>query len=149
MELSRKQKMLLHTAATAAGFTDDEQRRVVQYNVGGAWSARDRTWTRQGFVAVMAFYEQRCGGRLDGFTAGYWGGEDLAANDTASMLHRVGELAAELSLAPDKLDEFIAGDHFTRGQYQHVGDLPAVWLRKLIEALKAISRRRNGTAKQS
>jgi hypothetical protein len=141
MELSNQQKKILHAAARQAGLTD-EQRRVVQFNIGGFYSAADPTVTREGMIAVMAFYEDRCSGQVHGFTRGYWRSEDAKANPTDGLLHRCGLLADRLFARREDLDRFIAGDHFTGGQYQHLDELPAFWLRKLLEALKAIARRK-------
>jgi len=146
MRLSNKQKQALHSAARAAG-VNDVSRRTIQWNVGGFYSAADATCSREGFIAVMAFYEtQYLQGCVPGFTAGYWARQDREANPTDAVLHRIEQLRAALGLPKDKLDEFIHGPHFTRGLYRGIDELPAVWLRKLLEALKAIARRKGAAA---
>jgi len=141
MNLSNKQKMLLHVAAAQAGVTED-QRRVIQRNVGGFHSAADRTCTREGFIAVMAFYEARCGGSLRSFSAGYWAGQDAKANPTDALVCRVRREAHGLGMNDQMLDLFIAGPHMSSGACESVATAPAYWLRRCLEALKAIARRR-------
>jgi len=141
MNLSRKQKMLLHTVPAAMGI-DDHERRLIQRNVGGFHSAADKTCTREGFIACLAFYEDRAGGSLAGFTAGYWRGEDRKANPTDAIAWRCRQEAQAMGLAADQLDAFVAGPHMSRGAYATLADCPAYWLRKVLEGLKAIRRRR-------
>ncbi len=141
MNLTNKQKQALHSAARAAGVTE-EQRRMIQYNVGGFYSAADSTVSRGGFIAVMAFYESRCNGTLPGCAPDYWKGQDTKANPTGPMVYLAKMLSSQLGLAPEQLDAFIAGPHFSRGQFHALDDLPGVWLRKLIEALKAMLKRK-------
>ena len=86
--LTNGQKKALHLAARAAG-VDEPARRLIQRNVGGFHSAADRTATRQGYIAVMAFYERACGGQLEGFTKGYWTAEDERANPADALVFRI------------------------------------------------------------
>ena len=141
MNLSNRQKMLLHVAASAAG-ADEAERRLVQQNVGGFYSAADKAVTREGFIAVMAFWEQRAGGTLDRFTEGYWQGQDAKANPTDAVIHRIRTEAAALGLTPEQLDAFAAGKHMSNGRYQRLDQMPAYWLRKCLQALVEIRRRR-------
>jgi len=132
--------MLLHVAASAAGVTEDE-RRLIQRNVGGFHSAADPTTTREGFIAVMAFYESRCGGALAGFTAGYWQREDAKANPTDALIYRLRQEARSLGISDRQLDLFIAGKHMSGGACDSVETATAYWLRRCLEALKAIAKR--------
>jgi len=140
MKLSNRQKALLHSVPAALGI-DEAQRRLIQQNVGGFYSAADRTCSRQGFIAVMAFYEQRSGGPLRGFTPGYWSAEDRDANPADALRYRVRRMAAEMGLPADELDRFIAGKHMSSGACAGLDDAGAYWLRSTIEALKVIRRR--------
>ena len=141
MRLSNKQKMLLHVAAAQAGVSEDD-RRMIQRNVGGFHSAADTTTTREGFIAVMAFYESRAGGALRGFTRGYWQGQDAQANPTDALVHRVRQEAYRMGMSDRQLDLFIAGPHMSGGACESVETAPAYWLRRCLEALKAIGARR-------
>ena len=143
MILSNKQKMLLHTAAAQAGVSEDS-RRMIQRNVGGFHSAADPTITREGFIGVMAFYEARCGGRLRGFTAGYWQDQDAKADPTDALVHRVRQEAYALRMSDRQLELFLAGPHMSGGACETVETATAYWLRKCLEALKAIRRREAG-----
>ena len=144
MPLTNGQKKALHLAARAAG-VDEAARRLIQRNVGGFHSAADRTATRQGFIAVMAFYESRCAsgraGHLPGFTPGYWKGQDETANPTDAIVFRIRREAKALGLNQARLNAFLAGPHMSSGAYDDVTACPAYWLRKLLEGLKAIRRR--------
>lgn len=141
MKFSPKQIKLLHVVPRNLGI-DDPQRRLIQRNVGGFHSAADRTATREGFIAVMTFYEDRAGGRLDGFTAGYWRDEDASANPTDRITWRCRKEARDLGLSDGQLDAFVAGSHMSRGAYATLADCPAYWLRKVLQALVEIRRRR-------
>jgi hypothetical protein len=141
MELSRKQKMLLHTVPASLGL-NDEQRRMIHRNVGGFESAADKRITREGFIAVMAFYEVKSNGRLSGFTEWYWRDQDRLANPLDALRHRLRTDAyAMIGWRGDKLDAFIAGPHMSSGDCECVNDASAYWLRRCIEAVKAIYRR--------
>ena len=141
MNLSNRQKMLLHVAASAAG-ADEAERRLVQQNVGGFYSAAEPV-TRQGFIAVMAFWEHKAGGTLASFTESYWQAEDAKANPTDAVIHRIRTEAAALGLGRQQLDAFAAGKHMSNGRYATVDQMPAYWLRRCLEGLKAIRRRRD------
>ena len=138
MSLSYKQKQALHSAARNAG-VNDEQRRVIQMNLGGFYSAADRTARREGFIACMAFYEARCGGRIHGNTEGYWKAEDAKANPVAPMLLKARKLAGLLGLTNIQIDQFVAGKHMSDGRYATLDELPAYWLRKVIDPQHAAS----------
>ena len=109
--LTNGQKRALHAAARRLGLPEDV-RRMVQWNAGGFYSAADRTASREGFIAVMAVYEQRAGGRMPGCTPGYWQDEDRKANPSDGLRHLVRQAAAELGVDPDR---FIAGERMSRG----------------------------------
>ncbi len=98
MSLTNGQKRALHVAARQAGI-DEQQRRIIQRNIGGFHSAADKTASRQGFIACMGFYERRCGGALEGNTAGYWQGEDDRANPTDSLVFACRKLAGRMGLS--------------------------------------------------
>jgi hypothetical protein len=146
--LTLGQKKALHSAAREAlgqaGYDAQElesMRRTIQQRIGGFWSAADRRASRFGFIAVMAFYEQLAGGQLTGFTKGYWGDQDHRSNPTDALLYAVRRQAAAMGLSPDGLNRFLASKHVTGGAYTNVAEAPAYWLRRLLEALKAITRR--------
>jgi len=141
MALTDGQKKALHSAARQAGFSDPD-RRLVQQNIGGFYSAADRTASREGFIAVMAFYEGHCGGRLAGCTPGYWASEDAKANPTDSMVHRINCEAKALGMSPRQLDAFVAGSHMTNGKFDTLAACPAYWLRRVLQALLEIRKRK-------
>ncbi len=141
MKLSNKQKMLLHTAAAEAGCPNDELRKSVQWNIGGFHSAADPTATREGFIAVMAFWEAKAGGKLKYYSAGYWAGEDAAATPLDSLRYALRRKAEAMGLAAEQLDAFIAGEHMSCGTCASVADADAYWLRRTIVALDAIAKR--------
>ena len=141
MPLTNRQKMAIHSAARQAG-VNKEQRRIVQYNLGGFWSAADAHASHEGFVAAMAHFERIAGGNLRGNTAGYWGEQDRRKNPTDRLLWKVRQLAKPLHFTEQQLDQLVAGPHGTNGAYGRLADLPACWLRNIIEALKAIAKRK-------
>lgn len=145
MGLTNKQKMLLHIAPARLGI-DESQRRVIQRNIGGFYSAADRAASHAGFAAVMAYYEQRAGGRLEGYTPGYW----QAAHDrnergesTERLIWRIRRLAGPggLGMSGRQIDEFLAGPHMTNGQFNHLEEAPAYWLRKCLQGIIEIRKR--------
>ena len=141
MELSRKQKMLLHRSAQEAGY-GDEERRAVQRNIGGFFSAADKTCTREGFIAVMAFYEARMPERkLRGFTPGYWAEQDRTANPLDALRARINQEAASMGWAADDVDRFLASKHMSSAMYGTVTDAPGYWLRRLLQGMIAIRTR--------
>lgn len=147
MRLSKRQKALLHMAAQEVAIPQD-LRREVQQRIGGSYSAADRTWTREGFIAVMAFYESRSPhGKLRGFTVGYWQGQDQLANPTDLLVHRCGEEARRLGLSAEQLDAFLAGPHMSSGVCETVTTAPAYWLRRLLQGLIEIQRRKRRNRK--
>jgi len=140
MKLSNRQKMLLHTVPKALGI-DDDQRRMIQSNLGGFHSAADGTASREGFIAVMAFYEARAGGALDGFTAGYWRQADAEASPADATRYHLRRIAEEIDWPAGLLDRFIAGPHMSNGACTGIDDAPEYWLLRAIEALKVIKAR--------
>lgn len=139
--LTKKQKMLLHMAPDRLGI-DEAGRRTVQRNVGGFCSAADSDATHEGFVAVMAFWETRSGGCLDGFTPRYWQRADAEKNPTDRLCWRIRQEAAELALTAGQVDAFLAGKHMSGGRYHTVQEAPAYWLRRVLQALIEIRKRR-------
>jgi len=140
--LTNGQKKALHAAARKAG-VDEWARREIQRQIGGFYSAADRTASREGFIAVMAHYEGLCeqiGVQL-ARTANYWRDENAKSNPTDALVYRVGKQAREMGLSPEQLDAFVAGKHMTNGQYPTVNELPMYWLIRLTEALKTIFER--------
>jgi len=138
--LTNGQKKALHCAARRLDLPDDV-RRMVQWNVGGFYSAADKTASRQGFIAAMAFYEARQDGWMPGYTPGYWGDEDAKANPADGLRYRCRRLAGELGMDSARLDAFIAGERMSRGGCDGIADAPAYWLRRCLEALKAMRAR--------
>jgi len=143
VNLSRKQKMLLHSIPHKLGI-DEAQRRIIQWNVGGFYSAADPV-SREGFIAVMAHYERAAGGHLGGlgfnFTRGYWRAEaekGLPSDAQREMLRR---LASQIGMAPASLDSFLAGPKMSSGACAGLADCPPYWLGRAIEAAKAILKR--------
>ncbi len=142
MKLSNRQKMVLHLAAKEAGCPGDEVRRSVQWAIGGFRSAADPTATRQGFIAVMAFWEARNGGKLTYYTRGYWAGEDKTTNPLDGLRWTLRQRAEALGLTGPQLDAFIAGEHMSNGACADVNAADAYWLRRTIIALDAIRKRK-------
>jgi len=138
--LTNGQKKALHVAARRLGLPED-LRRAVQWNAGGFYSAADATASREGFIAVMAVYEAKAGGRLGGCTEGYWQAEDRKANPSDGLRFLVRKAASELGMAPAAADRFIAGERMSRGGCDGVDDAPPYWLRRCLEAFKAMRRR--------
>ena len=141
MRLSNKQKALLHMVPAALGI-DEAQRRIIQRNVGGFWSAADRAVTRRGFQCVMAHYEKRAGGRLDGFSAGYWTGQAAAAGPEDGLLWRVCEEARRLGWTRGEADRFMASTHMSSGAFTRVAEADTYWLTRMVQALIEMNNRR-------
>lgn len=139
--LTNGQKKALHCAAREAGL-DREAYRLVIRNVGGFESAADKTAGRAGFIAVMAFFEARCGGRLRGRTQDYWAAENAKANPRDPLVYKIRQVAAALGMDAAALDDFLASPHCSSGLYATLDEAPARWLAKLLEGLKAIYRKR-------
>lgn len=143
--LTNKQKMLLHIVPTHLG-VDDDQRRTIQRNIGGFESAADKSASHEGFVAVMAFYEDRGGGCLAGYTDGFWtqaneknvnsgGGND----DRLRWLIR--QQAASMSWEENECDIFMASKHCSSGAYQTIGEANRYWLSRCLDGMRAIAGR--------
>ena len=135
--------MLLHSIPNKLG-VDSAQRRIIQWNVGGFYSAADLV-TREGFIAVMAHYEMVAGGDLSalGFHSdrGYWQREaekSMPADGQRELLRR---LASQIGMAPAVLDAFLAGPKMSSGACTGLADCPPYWLGRAIEAAKAILKR--------
>jgi len=146
--LTNKEKALLHMIPSKLGIAAAE-RRVIQRNVGGFHSAADRTATHEGFAAVMAFYEDRSGGCLDGYSPGFWCGRAEKALPTDRLLYRIARLAKSMGWTPGDVDLFLASDHMSSGGYASVQEAPTYWLTRLLEALKKISQRRGNKTGRS
>jgi len=141
MRLSAKQVRAAAMAARHCGL-DDAARRLVQANIGGAMSLRAPTWTREGYCALMAWYEGKCAGRtLPGFTAGYWTAQAHTVRPSDALGHRLRQAAAALGWDAATLDAFIAGPHMSRGAALDVASASLYWLTRCLEAVKAMARR--------
>ena len=144
MNLSRLQKMLLHTVPKCLGI-DTAQRRIIQWNVGGFYSAADPTVSREGFIAVMAHYERACGGDLSTIGCrtgkGYWQREADKALPGDGQRQLLASLAGQIGMAPAVLDSFLAGPKMSSGACTGLADCPPYWLGRAVEACKAIAKR--------
>ena len=116
--------------------------RDVLNNIGGFGSCADRTASREGFIAVMAFFEKRAGGTLPRSTAGYWQEQDVQANPRDAYVHNIHGLARGLGLTDKQLDDFIAGPKMSNGLYSCLDDAPVAWLAKILNALRAMTKRK-------
>jgi len=143
--LTNGQKKALHSAARQAG-VPEQMRRSIQRRIGGFYSCADRTATRWGFLAVMAFLEGRAGGRLRGNTAGYWQAAYEKEDPESALRYKARALAEDLGMDSGDLDRFIASDRVSGGRARDLGSAPRWALRKLVEALKAMSQRRMQSA---
>lgn len=148
MALKRWQKGLLHIAPDSLG-VDDDERKLVQRNLGNAWSAADMDLA--GFVRVMAFWEQR--GWIDGRNGeGHWQRE-LDSLDVKPMRGKAVKLADVLGWTlPDGKVDFVRLDGFvarvTNHRRRHLRECDPKDLWQLIEALKAMIER-NDSGRQS
>lgn len=138
--LTNGQKKALHSAARQAGVREDE-RRLIQRNVGGFHSAADRTATREGFIAVMAFLEKLAGGTLRGCTAGYWREQNAESRPGDSLRFRVRQVAGEMGWTVEQTDRFLASKHCSNGFCASVEEASEYWLGRLLDGLKAMGRR--------
>lgn len=141
MSLTNGQKRAIHAAARQAGLNRQQYETVI-WHVGAFRSAADSTASRQGFIAVMAFLEERCDGCLRGNTSDYWRDQDRQHNPRDPIIHRIRQVAASLGMDDHGLDEFMAGKHMSGGWYSSLNAAPTRWLVKLLEGLKAMERRR-------
>ncbi len=145
MALTNNQKRAIHCAARQAGIdpkTAEDTYRLVLWNVGGFRSAADKNARRSGYIAVMAFFEERAGGQLKGASRGYWGDQDAKANPRDAIIYKIEQEAAALGMSRRQCDGFLAGDHCSSGQYESLDDAPTRWLVKCLEGLKKIRQRR-------
>lgn len=140
MALTNGQKRAVHAAARQAGVNDD-QRRVIQRNVGGFHSAADLTATRYGYVQVMAVLEEFAGGTLRGNTPGYWLAEARAAQPDDALRFAIRRQQRLLGWSDEQLDAFVASDHMSSGACASVGAAGRYWLHRLLDALKAMRSR--------
>jgi len=138
--LTNGQKKALHSAARQAGVAES-LRRSIQRRIGGFWSAADRGATRHGFLAVMAFLEGRCDGRLRGNTAGYWQAAYEREDPGSALRYKARALAEDLEMDSGDLDRFVASDCVSGGRARDLVTAPRWALRKLVEALKAMGAR--------
>ena len=146
MSLTNKQKMLLHRVASQLGI-DDEQRRIIQRNVGGFHSAADKTASHEGFAAVMAFYEDRAGGTLPGYTPAFWKAahERNKARDGVStdrLIWQIRRVAKTLGWPANRIDTFLHGPHMSSGAANNLETANAYWLHRLLDAMKTMAARR-------
>ena len=161
--LTTGQKRALHAAARRAlgdqfdGAELEHMRRQIQRRIGGFHSAADRTATREGFIQVMAFYEELCarrGVRLErtgghpaakqrgGDPDRYWRDQAAAARPGDALRYRLRAEAARVGMDRAALDEFIRGPHMSGGACADVDSASPYWLRRCLEAIKAIGQRR-------
>lgn len=141
MRLTNGQKKALHAAAREAHL-DDAGYRTALRNLAGVGSATDPRATREGFISVMAFFEHEAGGRLHGCDAGYWQKEMETARPADALLWRIRSDARALGWTAADLNAFLAGPRMSGGRFASIGSTPAVWLVKILEALKAMRARR-------
>ncbi len=144
MALTNKQKMLLHLVPQKLGI-DEAARRIIQQTFGNFYSAKDASASHEGFAAVLAHYERCSGGQLEGYTPGYWHAADAAnqqGGPSDRMAWRIRQIAKQLSVTDEQLDQFIAGPRMTNGKYGSLADCPPYWQRKILQALIEISRRK-------
>lgn len=145
MALTNNQKRAIHCAARQAGIDPRKQEdtyRLVLWNVGGFRSAADRSARRNGYIAVMAFFEERAGGQLKGASPGYWTDQDAKANPRDAIIYNIEQEAAALGMSREQCDGFLAGSHCSSGQYESLDEAPTRWLVKCLEGLKQIRKRR-------
>ena len=148
MALKHWQLGLLHTAPAALGI-DERERKLIQRNLAGAWSAKDMDVA--GFARVMAFYE-RHGWRDARWSATFWRG--LAErSDLLGLEGKVLKLASVLGWTrPDgkvdrpRLDGFVG--RTTGGRKASLNKCDRGELNALIEALKGMVRGERGTRVQ-
>jgi hypothetical protein len=145
MRLSNKQKARLHQAAQAAGYTDKERYREVLQKEAGVRSSADLRITREGFIRVMAFFEGQCAGQLPRSSPGYWFGESMRADGTDSLRVAVERERTALGWSPETLEAFLAGPHLSAGKCPRLADATAYWLSRLLDAMKAMRKRDEGT----
>jgi hypothetical protein len=90
----------------------------------------------------MAFYERLCGGKLRHSGYRYWQLEDAKANPTDALVYKAKQLAQALGMTDEQLDDWIAGPRMSSGACDGVDTASAYWLRRAIEGLRAIGRRK-------
>ncbi|NLF31597.1 MAG: hypothetical protein GX591_12010 [Planctomycetes bacterium] len=147
MSLTTGQKKALHQAARLMGpeFTD-AMRRVVQINIGGFPSAASPKASRQGFIAVMAWYETELAkvGRQLARTPTYWR-DELKRAPTAALLYRLRRLAGDLRWSEAALLAFVTGPHMANlDGVERLDAVSTYWLGRAIDALAAMMKRQKG-----
>jgi len=145
MRLTAGQKKGIHAAARQAGF-DEAAYRLVLRNLAGVSSSLDARFTRISFITCMAFFEETAGGTLRGNTPRYWQREMEAARPADGLLWRIRSDAKALGWDEADLDRFLASAKMSSGRHASLADAPAVWLVKVLEALKAMRGRRKAAA---
>ena len=141
--LTNGQKRALHSAAREIDLSD-EDRRLVQFNIGGFVSAADQRASRYGFICVMAWYENRAGGKLRGSDPGYWQLEERRADPGDAVRYAIEREATALGWTRDRLEQWIGGVHMTSGAFRTLRDLPPYWLKRVLDGLLAIRKREAG-----
>jgi hypothetical protein len=142
MSLTNGQKKALHSAARQAGLNDD-QRRMIQKGIGGFDSAAAAGWGRDGFLRVMAHYEQQyCDGCLRGCTPHYWRDQARGARPADRLLFAIRREAAGLPepMTDSQVDAFLA--RMSGGKESDARASGVYWLSRLLDALKALGERR-------
>lgn len=142
--LTNKQKKLLHMIPARMGI-DNEQRRTIQRNVGGFESAADKAATHEGFVSVMAFYESRNGGRLSGYTEGFWTSANERNAGGGGALSRlrwtIRNLAQKMGWTDTDCDTFLESKHCSSGTYDSLDHADRYWLGRCLDGMKAMAGR--------
>jgi len=137
VHLTNGQKKALHAAAGQAGL-DDAGYRTALRNFARVKTSTDARITRVGFISVMAYFEYEAGGRLKGCDAGYWQREMATARPADALLWRIRSDAKALGWTQADLDAFVAGPNMSGGRFTTLDETPAVWLVKVLEAMKAM-----------
>jgi len=145
MRLTNGQKKGLHAAARQAGL-DEAAYRLVLRNLAGVSSSTDARFTRISFITCMAFFEEAAGGTLRGCTPRYWQGEMESARPADGLLWRIRRDAKALGWDEADLDRFLASAKMSSGRHVSLAGAPAVWLVKVLQALKAMCGRQEAAA---
>ncbi|MCX5682062.1 MAG: hypothetical protein NT049_00020 [Planctomycetota bacterium] len=157
MRLSNRQKAILHQAAQAAGYDrvmdaqgilHRERYRLVLRKIAGVESSTDPRFSHQGFIRVMAFFEGEAGGRLRGFSPGYWLEQDRQSDPGDSLRFACRREADALGWSDEDLDKFVASPRCSSGRHHRLADAPRYWLMRALDAMKAIRGRGVGGSAQ-
>ncbi|MFA5123596.1 hypothetical protein [Zavarzinia sp.] len=147
MSLTRWQLGLLHSAPASLGVLEDE-RKLVQANLGGAWSAKDMDYA--GLCRVMAFWESK--GYVDPANGPGWWAAQEDGSRTVALRGKVLKLAALAGWIvqgrPEgrnvdfaRIDAFCAAQFAGRSGCSRLKDAGPGDLLELVEAFKEIAKR--------